>query len=178
MLEEGGTGDGGTGMSKTRRAMTIAAVAAAGLFLTGAGGAQAAGQPTGKPVPGGPVPARAVKKLTAEANDLVKHEGNVRPTWAKAVVTTHRQALRSCTPGDTEPGNPTVYLVAMKGHFIDYDAPRPPGTPPPKGTYVCFDVLARSFRFLDYGIGHKPPAIPLAKLGPVTHLKVTAGHKP
>jgi hypothetical protein len=44
------------------------------------------------------------------------------------------------------------------------------------GTYVCFDVLARSFRILDYGIGHKPPAIPLAKLGPVTHLKVTAGH--
>src|SRR6516165_859620 len=133
----------GTGRGKTRRAMIIAraAVAAAGLLLTGAAGAQAAGQPTGKPVPGGPVPAAAVKKLTAEANYLVKHEGNVRPTWAKAVVTTHRQALRSCTPGDTTPGNPTVYLVAMKGHFVDYGAPRPVGTPPPKGTYVCFDVL-------------------------------------
>jgi len=169
----------GIGMSKTRHAMTIAcaAVAAAGLILAGPGGAQAGGQQAEKPVPGGPVPAPAVKKLTAEAGYLVKHEGDIRPTWAKAVVTTHQQALRSCTPGDTVPGNPTVYLVVMKGHFVDYSAPRPPGAPPPRGTYVCFDVLARSFRISDYGIGYKPPAIPLGKLGPVTRLKMTVGHK-
>ena len=169
----------GTGTSKTRHVMTIAsvAVAAAGLMLTGAVGAQAAGHPAGNPVPGGPVPTAAAKKLRAEADYLVKHQGDVRPTWAKAVVTTHRQALRSCTPGDTVPGNSTVYLVAMKGHFVDYDAPRPPGAPPPKGSYVCFDVLAGSFRISDYSIGFKPPAISLAQLGPVTLLKVTAGHK-
>jgi hypothetical protein len=66
----------------------------------------------------------------------------------------------------------------MKGHFVDHSASGPPGAPPPKGTYVCFDVLSRTFQILDYGIGHKPPAIPLAELGPVTHLKVTVGHKP
>lgn len=166
-------------MGKTRHAMTVAgaAVAAAGLLLVGAGGAQAGGQPTGKPVSGGRVPAPAVKKLTAEADYLVKHEGDIRPTWAKAVMTTHQQALRSCTPGDTTPGNPTVYLVVLKGHFVDYAAPRPPGAPPPKGTYVCFDVLARSFQLSDYGIGYNPPAIPLGKLGRVTRLEVTAGHK-
>lgn len=169
----------GSGVGKTRRAVIIApvAAAAAGLMLTGAGGAQAAGHPAVKPVPGGPVPAWAVKKLRADADYIVKHEGDVRPAWAKAVVTTHRKALRSCTPGDTVPGNPTVYLVAMKGHFVDYSAPTPPGVPPPKGTYVCFVVVARSLQISDYGIGFKPPAIPLPKLGPVTYLKVTAGHK-
>ncbi|MBO0824319.1 MAG: hypothetical protein J2P27_10745 [Actinobacteria bacterium] len=60
----------------------------------------------------------------------------------------------------------------MKGHFIDYDVPTPPGAHAPTGTYMSLVVDAKTFHTIDYGLSSKPPPVVPASLGPVTYLKV------
>lgn len=129
---------------------------------------------------GRPVPASAVPRLRAIAKRFAKFNGGHALTQATAVLTTHRKALTSATPGDFVPGTGGVhvYLVTMQGRFT-VDAPRPPGAAAPTGRYASLVLDARTFAGLDMGVGDNPPPVSPDSLGPVTDLLVPpagAGH--
>jgi hypothetical protein len=121
--------------------------------------------------PGRPVPASAVPRLRAIAKRFAKLNGGQALTQATAVLTTHRKALTSATPGDFVPGSGgvPVYLVTMQGRFT-VDAPRPPGAAAPTGRYASLVLDARTFAGLDMGVGDNPPPVSPDSLGPVTDL--------
>jgi hypothetical protein len=127
-------------------------------------------------VPGRPVPTSALRALTVMAGRVAKGNGDRAPAWVSVVVTTHKKALTSATPGDTEPfGQQTiVYLITMKGHFVAADASGPPGAHAPTGTYLSIVINARTFEATDFGLSHKPPPVAPASFGPVTYLKVVS----
>jgi hypothetical protein len=119
------------------------------------------------------VPASAVSRLDAIAIRTARLNGDPRPAWITAVVTTHGKALESATPGDTEPtGNgTTVYLVTMKGTFTDNLAPGPSGSAAPRGRYLSIVINARSFAVTDFGLSERAPAVSPGSLGPVRNLR-------
>jgi hypothetical protein len=119
------------------------------------------------------VPASAVPRLDAIAARVATADGDPRPAWITAVVTTHGKALESATPGDTEPtGNgTTVYLITMKGNFTDNLAPGPSGSAAPTGHYLSIVINPRSFTVTDFGLSDHPPAVSPASLGPVRYLR-------
>jgi hypothetical protein len=121
---------------------------------------------------GAPVPASAIGRLTAIAHRTATINGDPRPAWITAVLTTRAKALTSATPGDYVPGSAhvKVFLITMRGHFIARDASRPPGAKAPTGRYLSLLIDAKTFQGLDFGIAPKPPPVPPASLGPVTYL--------
>ena len=121
---------------------------------------------------GAPVPASAIPRLTAIAHRAATINGDPSPAWITAVVTTHAKALTSATPGDYLPGSAhiKVFLITMRGRFTASDATGPPGAEAPTGRYLSLVIDANTFRGLDFGISPKPPPVPPASLGPVTHL--------
>jgi hypothetical protein len=125
--------------------------------------------------PGHPVPASAVPRLRALAQRFAKLSGGHALTQATAVLTTHRKALTSATPGDFVPGSGgvPVYLVTMQGRFT-VNAPRPPGAAAPTGRYASLVLDARTFAGLDMGVGDNPPPVAPESLGPVTDLLLPA----
>lgn len=122
--------------------------------------------------PGRPVPASAVPRLKAIAKRFAKLNGGRALTQATAVLTTHRKALTSATPGDFVPGSGgvPVYLVTMQGHFVAYDVSVPPGASAPTGRYASLVLDAHTFDTMDLGIADNPPPVPPESLGPVTDL--------
>ena len=120
---------------------------------------------------GRPVPASAVPRLRAIAKRFAKLNGGLALTQATAVLTTHRKALTSATPGDFVPGSGgvPVYLVTMQGRFT-VEAPAPPGAAAPTGRYASLVLDARTFAGLDMGVGDNPPPVSPDSLGPVTDL--------
>ena len=68
---------------------------------------------------GAPVPASAIGRLTAIAHRTATINGDPRPAWITAVLTTRAKALTSATPGDYVPGSAhvKVFLITMRGHF-------------------------------------------------------------
>jgi hypothetical protein len=120
---------------------------------------------------GRPVPASAVPRLRAIAKRFAKLNGGRALTQATAVLTTHRKALTSATPGDFVPGSGgvPVYPVTMQGRFT-VDAPGPPGAAAPTGRYASLVLDARTFAGLDMGVGGNPPPVSPDSLGPVTDL--------
>lgn len=124
--------------------------------------------------PGKPVPASAVKRLTTIADRVVTEDGGHPVAWATAVVTTRAKALTSATPGDFIPNDQktVVYLITIKGTFIDYGYSGPAGSHAPTGTYVSLVISANTFASTDGGISPKAPPVAPASLGPVTYLKV------
>ncbi len=118
------------------------------------------------------VPASVVPRLDEIALRVAAATGDKRPVWITAVMTTHGKALESATPGDIEPaGNGvTVYLVTMRGNFVDYDAPTPRGASAPTGHYLSIVINARSFLVTDLGLSDRPPVVSPASLGPVRYL--------
>jgi hypothetical protein len=121
---------------------------------------------------GTPVPAPVIGRLTAMAHHAATINGDPAPAWITAVVTTRAKALTVATPGDYVPGSAhmKVFLIIMRGHFTARDAPGPLGAKAPAGRYLSLVIDARTFQGLDFGIGPKPPPVPLASLGPVTYL--------
>jgi len=121
---------------------------------------------------GTPVPAAAIGRLTAVARHAAAINGDPAPAWITAVVTTRARALTSATPGDHVPrsAHVKVFLVTMRGHFTASEASRPPGARAPAGQYLSLVIDARTFQGLDFGISRRPPPVPPASLGPVTHL--------
>ncbi len=119
------------------------------------------------------IPASVVPRLDAIAVRVAAATGDKRPAWITAVMTTHGKALESATPGDFEwAGNGvTVYLVTMKGTFVDYDASIPYGASAPTGHYLSIVINARSFIVTDLGLSNRPPPVSPASLGPVRYLR-------
>jgi hypothetical protein len=127
---------------------------------------------------GRPVPASAVPRLKAIAKRFAKLNGGHALTQATAVLTTHRKALTSATPGDFVPGSGgvPVYLVTMQGHFVAYGASVPPGASAPIGRYASLVLDARTFDTMDMGVGDNPPPVSPDSLGPVTDLLLLPWH--
>jgi hypothetical protein len=121
---------------------------------------------------GRPVPASAVPRLRAIAKRFAKLNGGLALTQATAVLTTHRKALTSATPGDFVPGSGgvPVYLVTMQGDFVAYGASVPAGASAPTGRYASLVVDARTLDTMDLGVGDNPPPVSPDSLGPVTDL--------
>jgi hypothetical protein len=159
--------------ARSRRGVAgiLVGVAVIGLALSGAFTGQAA-QARNALVPGQPVPPSAVSRLDAIAVGFAKENGDARPQWITAVMTTHRRALEAATPGDSEPAlaSTTVYLVTMKGHFTGYLASVPSGAALPVGSYLSIVVNARTFQLMDWGLSRKASSVAPASLGPVRDL--------
>jgi hypothetical protein len=119
------------------------------------------------------VPASVVSRLDALAIRVATANGDPRPTWITAVVTTHGKALKSATPGDSEPtGNGVaVYLVTMKGTFTDDLASGPSGSAAPRGDYLSIVINAKTLAVTDFGLSEHAPAVTPASLGPVRYLQ-------
>ena len=119
----------------------------------------------------------AISRLTAMAHRAATINGDPRPVWIAAVLTTRAKALTSATPGDYVPGSAhvKVFLITMRGHFTAREAAGPPGTKAPTGRYLSLVIDAKTFQGLDFGIGSKPPPVLPASLGPVTYL-TGSGH--
>jgi hypothetical protein len=141
-----------------------AAIVASVLAAAGCGRSAAA--------PGAPVPASAIPRLTAIARWAAALNGDPHPAWITAVLTTRAKALTSAAPGDYVPGSARVkvFLITMRGHFTAGNVPGPPGAKAPAGRYLSLVIDAKTFQGLDFGISPKPPPVPSAGLGPVTHL--------
>lgn len=150
----------------------LVGVAAVGLGIS-AGFAGQPAQAGNAPVPGLAVSASAAVRLDAIAASFAKANGDARPQWINAVITTHSRALESATPGDTELSGASadVYLITMNGHFTGYAATGPPGSKPPTGSYLSIVVNAQTFMIMDWGLSPKAPPVPPASLGPVRSLK-------
>jgi hypothetical protein len=118
------------------------------------------------------VPGSAIPRLTAIAQRAAAVNGDSRPRWITAVMTTRAKALTSATPGDYVPGSAgvRVFLITMRGHFTAVDASVPPGAKAPTGQYVSLVVNAQTFQGLDFGISVSPPPVSPASLGPLTYL--------
>jgi len=108
------------------------------------------------------------------AESIAKRNGDATPAQVTVVLTSHKNALTSATPGDTVPGpgQLRVYLITMRGHFVANDASRPPGAAAPRGRYISVVVDAKTFDGLDFGIAPGPPPVSPASLGPVTNLHI------
>jgi hypothetical protein len=148
--------------------MRLLVVAASMPVVAGCGGHPAAS--------GAPVPGSAIPRLTAIARRAATVNGDSRPEWITAVLTTRAKALTSATPGDYVPGSARVrvFLITMRGHFTAEDAPGPSGAKAPTGQYVSLVVNAQTFQGLDFGISATPPPVSPASLGPVTYLRGAA----
>ena len=121
---------------------------------------------------GRPVPKSAVSRLTEIAKHAARANGDQHPKWATAVLTTHEQALRSATPGDTVSNrrHVAVYLVTIRGRFVCKYCSVPPGAKAPKGRYISIVVDAKTFKDMDSGLSQKAPKVSPSSLGPVTRL--------
>jgi hypothetical protein len=91
---------------------------------------------------------------------------DARPVGAKYVRTT-RQAAETIASGDRVDSDTPVYLVLLRGDFVDYYAHGIYRTRDafPRGTAITFTVDAETRKILDFGIGTRSPH--LARLGPV-----------
>jgi hypothetical protein len=155
-------------------AAVLAVLAAAGC----AGPARAVGSPVpaspvpASPVSASPVPASAIPQLAAIASRAAKADGDPRPSWATAVLTTRARALTSATPGDFVPGSggEAAFLITMRGRFVAGGVSVPPGAAAPAGLYLSLVIDAKTLRELDFGLSPKAPPVSPASLGPVTYL--------
>jgi hypothetical protein len=160
--------------ARTRRGVVgiFVGLAGAGLAISAAfAGSPAAAK--GVVAIGVSFPERVIARLDAIAIRAAKANGDARPDWITAVLTTHGKGLEVATPGDTMPsGNGTsTYLIMMKGAFTAYDASVPSGASAPTGQYLSLLVNARSFRVTDVGLSKNPPPSLAASPGRVRYLR-------
>lgn len=128
-----------------------------------AGGAQAA-------APGSPIPAAAIPALSKTAASIAGRNGDANPTSVTAVTATHAKAALFLSGDRIQyDQDTTVYLVAMKGHFVS-SIPVPAGQPTPTGTYLYIILNAKTLEMTDLTVGNSPRNS-LSNLGPVTALE-------
>jgi hypothetical protein len=160
--------------ARTRRGVAgvVVGVAAAGLGVY-AGFAGQPAQAGNASVPGLAVSASAATRLDGIARGFATANGDSRPAWINAVITTHARALASATPGDSEAAGAKsdVYLITMQGHFTGRMASVPPGAKLPTGSYISIVINARTFMIMDWGLSPGAPPVSPASLGPVRTLK-------
>ncbi len=118
-----------------------------------------------------PLPSATASRLTSAALRIARGSGDPRPLSVLVVRTSHAQALRVATPGDTVAGDlrKPVYLVVMRGDFT-YTGPQLGGARPPTGSYLAVTLDPSTLKVLDLGLSRHAPVIPLRSFGPVTRL--------
>lgn len=82
------------------------------------------------------------------------------PYWAAWGRMTTRQAATAVGLTSNDPGvddHTIVYLVVLRGRFVDDKAFMPSGAAAPRGGWVTFTVAADTGQPHDYGIGDAPP---------------------
>jgi hypothetical protein len=107
---------------------------------------------------------RTDRRIEAAALKIARQLGDRSPTAIAWVASRHRRA-QLVDSGDIVDTNGPVYLVALRGRFVDRVAPVPPGGTPPKGTVLTLTFDRGRFTVLDLGLSHRWPH--LARLGPV-----------
>ena len=128
-----------------------------------------------KPVHSSRVPPAARARLATIARDMAKANGDPHVEAVQAVATSHAQALRVATPGDSTPsiaGSEPVYLILLRGSFTAYDASPPSGAPLPTGSFLCVVVDQKTFQVTDWGLSRHPPPIALSSLGSVATISL------
>ena len=86
------------------------------------------------------------------------------PLWAAWGRMTTKQAATAVGLTSNDPSvddNTEVYLVVLRGRFIDEHASRPSGAAAPRGGWLAFTVDADTGQPRDYGIGDAPPPRPV-----------------
>jgi hypothetical protein len=99
------------------------------------------------------------------AQRIASEMGDASPTASNEVYTT-RQAAEGLTSGAVVDTDVPVYLVELRGNFVDKYARLPPGAAFPTGTEVDFTIDPRSQTVLDLGISNNSPDI--SSLGSVS----------
>ena len=138
---------------KTAILVVLAGVLVAGAWTWGASSSHHATAQT-----------RIDTRIEAAALKIARELGDRSPTRIAWVAGRHVPAERVAS-GDLVDSNPPVYLVALRGRFVDRMAPIPPGGQPPRGTVLTLTFTRADLRVLDLGLAHRWPD--LARLGPV-----------
>ena len=98
--------------------------------------------------------------LRERALQIARNDQDPNPVWAGWGRMTTRQAATAVglTGNDPSVDDKTmVYLVAVRGRFVDENAFPPAGGEAPRGGWVTFTVDADTGQVRDYGIGDAPP---------------------
>jgi len=111
-------------------------------------------------------PPQAASYLRSVELRAASLEGDPRPTSILVVTTTGAQALRAEPIAGPRAVPLIVYLVVMRGQFA-LAGVDPHATALAAGHYAAAIFDAATFQVLGTGIGDKPPAVPLSKLGRV-----------
>ncbi len=104
------------------------------------------------------------RRIQAVALHIARELGDRSPTRIAWVASRHRAAERVAS-GDWVDTNQPVYLVALRGRFIDRMASVPPGGKPPRGTVLTLALDRTHLSVLDLGLSGRWPR--LSELGPV-----------
>jgi hypothetical protein len=108
------------------------------------------------------------RRIEAAALKIARELGDSSPTRIAWVASRHRAAERVAS-GDLVDTNVPVYLVALRGRFIDRMAPVPPGGTPPRGRVLTLTLDRGQLGVLDLGLSSRWPH--LARLGRVHQLR-------
>jgi hypothetical protein len=82
--------------------------------------------------------------ITDLAMQFAAANGDEAPAELSVVAGTRGDAV-AATMGAKVDSNQPVYVVALKGHFIAYSAPRPPKTDPPEGRFMELVLDAETY---------------------------------
>jgi hypothetical protein len=115
------------------------------------------------------------RRIEAIAMRFARQMGDRSPVEIAYVATRHRAAM-AADSGDIGEDDVPVYLVAVRGRFVDHLASTPPGAPAPRGSVLTLTLGRSDFGVLDLGISHHWPK--LAGLGPVRVLPKAAAATP
>lgn len=107
---------------------------------------------------------RTDQRIEAVARQIAREMGD-HPVTKVVYVATRRLAANRAAGGDIVDSNELVYLVAVRGRFIDFRASPPFGAALPRGTVLTLVLTRSGLRVTDLGVGDRWPK--LAGLGPV-----------
>jgi hypothetical protein len=96
------------------------------------------------------------QRIEAVARRIARGMGDRSPgqiVW----VATRRQAANRIAGGDIVDSNQPVYLVAVRGRFVDRMASVPPGASAPRGTVLTLVLNRGHLQVLDLGVGNQWP---------------------
>ena len=129
--------------------IAVAVCAVVGLSLVGAR-VHAASQPSGHGAAG---TSRRIEAVACRVAREMGDRSRCRIVW----VATRRQAANREAGGDIVDSNQPVYLVAVRGRFVDRMASVPPGAAAPRGTVLTLVLDRAHLRVFDLGVGNRWP---------------------
>jgi hypothetical protein len=120
------------------------------------------------------VPPSAVPRLTALASQFAQANGDARPKWADVMVELHLRDQLSAAPGGIVPNSHFVFMVIMRGQFIDHVASPSTGAETRTGKYLSLVVDSRTFRVLEWGLTDQVPPASDTIIGQTTYITIHA----